>query len=92
MEHEATLLAIAKAVFEAEPNQLAEVRASASKVIGPQAVSDAIAVACGFNGITKIANATGLPLDAGTAKSTVEMNQTTGIEAYAEAHKAAKYD
>lgn len=53
---------------------------------------DAIAVASGFNGITKIANATGLPLDKGTEKSTVEMRAETGIDDFAEAAKAAQFD
>ena len=53
---------------------------------------DAIGVAAGFNGITKIANATGLPLDAETETNTVGMRQQTRIDEFGDAHKSQIYE
>ncbi|MBT3563927.1 MAG: hypothetical protein HN493_08300, partial [Gammaproteobacteria bacterium] len=44
------------------------------------------------NGITKVANGTGLPLDKSTADITGEMRTETGIDEYSEAFKSNKYD
>ena len=92
VENESLLLEIADAVYFEESNQMAVVRERALDVIGENAVVDAIGVAAGFNGITKIANATGIPLDDTTEQSTVEMRQMTQIDEYAEAHKSKLWD
>jgi len=50
---------------------------------------DAIGIASGFNGITNMANATGIPLDARTEEVTVSLRQQTGIDDYSENHKSS---
>jgi hypothetical protein len=89
--HEDILLSIAEAVCNGEEKELALVREAALNILGSQALVDAIAVASGFNGITKVANATGLPLDETTENSTVIMRQQTKINDYTDAHKSELY-
>ena len=85
------LLELADAVFSGDSSLLTRVREAGRKLLGDQALVDAIGVASGFNGITKIANATGLPLDADTETSTVDMRQQTGIDDFGDAHKSELY-
>jgi hypothetical protein len=89
--HEDILLKIAEAVYSGEERQLASVREEGLGILGPQALVDAIAVASGFNGITKVANATGLPLDETTENSTVNLRQQTKIDDYTDANKSEVY-
>ena len=86
--HEQELLLVAEAVFQGEQNAMQLMREKVIKNIGEQALVDAIAVAAAFNGITKIANVTGLPLDESTEKSTESMRRETGINDYSEQAKA----
>jgi hypothetical protein len=85
---ETILLKIAEAVFSGDKDELSDVREEGLKVLGAQGLVDAITVAAGFNGITKVANATGLPLDEATESSTVEMRQETKIDEFADSFKA----
>jgi hypothetical protein len=88
---EAFLLRLAEAVYEGDSGTLAAMRDEGRQRLGAQALVDAIAVACGFNGITKVANATGIPLDEDTENTTVEMRSETNIDDYAESYKAVVY-
>jgi hypothetical protein len=92
VEHERELLAVAEAVVGSDPSVLADMREQVLPVLGAQGLADAITVAAGFNGITKIANATGLPLDLPTVHKTEAMRRETGIDDYSETHKAALFD
>jgi hypothetical protein len=84
---EATLLALAEAVIDgSQPNvQIARKRAISD--LGEKTTVEAIAVIAGFNGITKIANGTGLPLDPETHSSTEKMRAETAIDDYSESSK-----
>ncbi len=86
------LLQVAEAVYHGDETQLAKVRQLAGEKLGPLKLVDAIAVASAFNGITRVANATGLPLDDHTEQMTVEMRQLTGIDAYSEQVKSGQFD
>lgn len=90
VQHEDILLMVAEAVVDSRP--AAAMRRRAGEVLGEQQMLDAIGIASAFHGITKIANATGLPLDARTSEITVELRQVTGIDDYAEAYKSSVYD
>jgi len=92
IEHERELIAVAEAVFEGDPEKLEQVREKVIKVLGLRKLTDAIKVASGFNGITKIANSTGIPLEDSSEESTTAMRQETGIDAYSEAAKSKRYD
>lgn len=90
VDNEALLLSIAEAVVSFDQDLLVQL-AGSHPDINPQFFSDAIAVASGFNGITKIANATGLPLDDSTETDTKEMREQTGIDKYSEAAKQKSF-
>ena len=70
---------------------LAEVRQRAHVRMGPQAVTDALVVAAAFNGITRVADATGTPLDPSTHEVTASMRQETGIEQFDYTQKTGRY-
>ena len=65
--------------------------ATASNVMGEQQAVDALVVASAFNGITRVADATGIPLDENTADTTVEMRDAVGLDAYQYAAKSDRY-
>ena len=85
--NEATLLTLADAVLTGSKAVIQTARENAFSELGEQAGLDAIAVIAGFNGITKVANGTGLPLDPETHNSTVAMRTETSIDQYSESNK-----
>ena len=72
--------------------ELAAVRDDAAAAMGEQAMVDALTVAAGFNGITRVADATGIPLDPTTLEVTGSMRAETGIDAFDYVAKSARYD
>lgn len=70
---------------------LGEMRADAEAAMGEQRVVDTLIVAAAFNGITRVADATGIPLDDSTAMATEEMRIHTGIENFEYEAKSARY-
>lgn len=71
---------------------LADARREAEVAMGEQQVADALVVAAAFNGITRVADATGIPLDASTAQATQTMREDTGIDRFDYTAKSARYD
>jgi len=71
-------------------SQLADTRQHAGEIMGEQQVADALTVAAAFNGITRVADATGIPLDDNTETTTIDLRATTGIDGYAYAEKSAR--
>ena len=65
--------------------------AQTASMLGEQVTIDAITVAAGFNGITRVADATGIPLDATTAARTDAMREDTGIQRFDYAEKTERY-
>lgn len=94
VEDEELLVAIADAVVAGDRAELAHVRAKAVHAIGAEKLVGAIGIASasGFDGITKVANATGILLDAKTQEATVSLRQQTGIDDYSENHKSSTCD
>lgn len=92
LEFETEILELTDVICQGDEAKVKEVRGQCERLLGPQKTVDVITVVSGFNGITKIANGTGLHLDPDTEKLTVEMRNETGIEDYSEAAKAAKFD
>ena len=89
--HSDLLRALTEQAIRGEWSQLAETRARAADLMGEQQTVDALTVAAAFNGITRVADATGIPLDDHTAAVTVEMRATTGIDEYAYSQKSARF-
>jgi hypothetical protein len=65
--------------------------ASAIAVMGEQQAVDALVVASAFNGITRVADATGIPLDENTADTTAQMRDAVGLDAFDYAAKSERY-
>jgi hypothetical protein len=91
VDSEDIILALTDAVVDGEVVRIGETRAAAVAAMGAQATVDVITGASGFKGITRVANATGIPLDTNTEETTVEMRRDTGIDEFAEASKAVRF-
>ena len=82
------LIELADAVLDRDDARLAAVRDAVAQALGPEALVDASGVIGAFNGIDRIADATGIPLEDTKAELTAEIRAEIGIDAYAE-QKAA---
>ena len=67
VEHESILRELTEAAIENRWDDLEDVRNRAVQAMGEQETVDALTVAAAFNGITRVADATGIPLDEHTA-------------------------
>ena len=90
--HGAHLRALTEVTIQGDWLNLGPTRARAEAAMGVQQVVDALVVAAAFNGITRVADATGVPLDDNTAATTEELRTATGIDRFAYAEKTARYD
>lgn len=76
------LLPFADAALSFDPARIAAARAAVGAALGEAAVVDAAAVIAGFNGITRIADATGIPLEDAKAERTEDWRHAIGIDAF----------
>ena len=86
------LRALTEATIRGDWLSLGGIRRRAEAAMGEQQTVDALVVAAAFNGITRVADATGVPLDDNTATTTVSLRAETGIDEFAYAAKSARYD
>ncbi len=91
VDHGPWLRALTEAAITGDWLALAEIRPRAEQAMGTQAVVDALTVAAAFNGITRVADSTGIPLDKNTATQTVELREDTGIQRFDYAEKSTRY-
>ena len=89
--HGRWLRALTEAAIRGDWLTLAEIRPQAEAAMGQQQALDALTVAAAFNGITRVADATGIPLDQNTADTTADMRETTGIQRFEYGEKSARY-
>ena len=87
--HGALLADLAEAVARWRWAEVAELRQAACARLGVEQTHDAILVAAGFNGITRVADAIGIRLDRWTADASVALRADVGIDAFAPAQKWA---
>lgn len=87
--HGEFLVTLADAVARWQWHDVATLREAGIDLMGTEATSDAILVASGFNGITRVADAIGIRLDSRTANASVDLRATVGIDAFAPAEKWA---
>ena len=66
----------------ANADSLAQARSAVTAALGEAAMIDAAAVVAGFNGITRIADATGIPLEPAKAEETESWRATLGIDGF----------
>jgi hypothetical protein len=75
----AELLAFADAAVAGEPAALGAARARLLEALGPAALVDAAAVVANFERMVRIADGTGIPLDAPVAALAADLRQTLGL-------------
>lgn len=78
---------LAEAVARWHWQEVAQLRSEGLELMGEQPISDAILVASGFNGITRVADAIGIRLDEATEEATTELRILIGINDYAPTEK-----
>ena len=86
------LRSLTEATIQNRWDDLAPIRDRADVAMGTQSMVDTLVVASGFNGITRVADATGIPLDENTQQMTIDMRESTGIERFNYAEKSDRYD
>jgi len=69
-----------------------QLKAAATATLTPQQITDVLTVAAAFNGITRVADATGVPLDPETERATETLREDTGIQRFAYTEKSARFD
>ena len=90
--HSDVIRALTEAAVGNRWDELASLREAASRTLGEQAMVDVLTVAAGFNGITRVADATGIPLDERARAATEDMRAAVGIDRFHYARKSARYD
>ena len=90
--HSDVIRALTEAAVGNRWDALASLRDAASRTLGEQAMVDVLTVAAGFNGITRVADATGIPLDERARAATEDMRAAVGIDRFHYARKSARYD
>ena len=83
--HERELIALAEAVARGGEVELAEARSKALAALGPESFVAAAAVASNFERMVRIADATGIPLDAPLHAISADMRAELGIDAFGSA-------
>jgi hypothetical protein len=83
--HAAELLAFADACVAEDDAALAQAREALLAAVGPAALVDAAAVVSNFERMVRVADGTGIPLDAPIAALTAEMRRELGIDRFASA-------
>ena len=81
VDHAAALIDFAEAYFEGG-GRLAEVRARIVAGLGAEAAIDAAGVVAIFNAVVRIADATGIPLEAYKAELSAELRANLGIDGF----------
>ncbi|MBT7334106.1 MAG: hypothetical protein HN856_07010 [Gammaproteobacteria bacterium] len=89
--HGPWLRALTQATIKGEWQELAELRVAAQEAMGHQQMLDVLTVAAAFNGITRVADATGIPLDHNTAQETGNLREQTGISRFEYEEKSVRY-
>jgi hypothetical protein len=88
VENGTILIALADAVVADDKAALETTRRQISDAMGEAALVDAAGVAAYFNGIDRIADATGTPVDPASAEATTEMRAALGIDKFYEVKRA----
>ena len=89
--HSKHLRALTEAAISGDWLALSDLRGQAEAAMGKHQTVDVLVVAAEFNGITRVADATGIPLDDNTQEVTQELRASTGIDAFDYAEKSARY-
>ncbi len=85
VENGAMLNRFATAVLTSDAVELAVARAEIADVLGGAALTDTAAVASLFNAIVRVADATGIPMEAHKAEATADFRSAIGVDEFAAA-------
>jgi acid phosphatase family membrane protein YuiD len=81
----ALLTAFADKALAGDPDSLAAARTALTTALGETAMIDASAVIAGFDGITRIADATGIPLEPPKAEAVADLRATLQLDRFLDA-------
>jgi hypothetical protein len=70
---------------DGDPDALRAARESVAAALGPEAAVDGVAVASNFERMVRIADATGIPLDAPVAALSEDLRRDLGLDGFAAA-------
>ena len=90
VEHGALLSRLCEAMFEEDKDQLASVKDRLLDAAGVDVLIDAVAVSANFYMMTRIADSTGTPLDAGTVEPSAEIRELVGVNSFTSRREAQK--
>ncbi|MBM45361.1 MAG: hypothetical protein CL458_03800 [Acidimicrobiaceae bacterium] len=90
VEHGALLSRLCEAMFEEDKDQLASVKDKLLDAAGVDVLIDAVAVSANFYMMTRIADSTGTPLDAGTVEPSAEIRELVGVNSFTSRREAQK--
>ena len=82
MAASAPLTAFADKALTDDTASLTTARAALTLTLGEAAMIDAAAVIAGFDGITRIADATGIPLEPPKAEAVADLRTTLGLDRF----------
>jgi alkylhydroperoxidase family enzyme len=86
--HGRLLVAFAEAVLSEDEAALSAVRGGLSAALGPQGLVDAAAVVGLFNAIDRVADATGIPLEAEKAEASADFRAVLGLDRFSVATRS----
>ena len=89
--HSQLLRKLVEATIEMRWEDVASLRHEATGAIGRQSTVDALAVTSGFNGITRVADATGIPIDSWEDGLGSELRTSIGIDEFQYSVKSSRY-
>ena len=92
VEGEAVFDRLVQLTYEESYDALRQFLFESKQTMSPEKLVDAVAIATAFNGITKVANASGLPLDQATEKTTRKLRMSSGINEFADDLKSDRYN
>lgn len=87
----ASLNALVEALLIGDAAALRRCCEESEAEMGTEAVRDTLVVAAAFNGITRVADATGIPLDEPTVAATASLRAEVGIDRFDYAAKNDRY-
>lgn len=85
VEHGALLIEFSNAVMADDDERLARAREELRRTVGDAGFHETAATVANFNQMDRIADATGIPLDAGGRRAMAELGQEIGTDRFASA-------
>jgi alkylhydroperoxidase family enzyme len=81
--HGRSLMRFAEAVLDEDEAVLSRARTELRRALGPEGLVDAAAVVGLFNAIDRVADATGIPLEAEKAQASADFRAALGLDRFA---------